>query len=394
MALSATVPWLRDHVSLRGLPPHRRAASTHRHILRTWIAAATVVAMSGFAFFGIDALRVILVTIAFTFGMDLLFVLSLRRAASGRLSRTFLIGLLAGLTLPATVDWYVAAVCGTISSAVGNVIFGGWLHPALIGRVFVQFLFWRDLSLSGALALSPVLAPAHLFVGDLSQAVPVERYGGWVTASPAPPADAILMKPPMVSLREFAQGEIPAEEGARFELLLRDELPPWPDTLFGAVPGGIGETSALTLIIVGFFLVYRGYLKWQLPIAVLASAFVAASVLPVELGGDYTWFPVFAGEHGRPVGLAYVLYHMTCGQLMIGAFLLAGDVISSPMRAHGQVIYGIGVGVLIIFMRLYGVLECECYWSILIMNLLVGAIDRVTRRRILGTAASDGLSPA
>ena len=170
---------------------------------------------------------------------------------------------------------------------------------------------------------------------------------------------------------------------------MRDELPPWPDTLFGAVPGGIGETSSLALIVVGFFLIYRGYLKWQLPVAVLASAFVAASILPVETGGDFVWFPVFAAEQGRAVGLAYVLYHMTSGQLMIGAFLLAGDVVSSPMRAQGHVIYGIGVGVLIIFMRMYGVLECECYWAILIMNTMVGTIDRFTSRRILGTEAVD-----
>jgi len=389
VALTASMKWLRPDASLRGLPPHRRAASTHRHILRSWIGAALVVGFSGFALFGYDALRVVLVTVAFTFGMDLLFVLSLKRASAGRLSRTLLVGLLAGLTLPATVHWYVAAVCGTIAAAVGNVIFGGWLHPALIGRVFVQFLFWRELSLTGSLALAPVLAPAHMFVGDLSQATRVEHYGGWVTADPAPPANAILLKPPMVALREFAQGDIPADGELRFEPLLRDELPPWPDTLFGAVPGGIGETSSLALIVVGFFLIYRGYLKWQLPVAVLAAAFVAASSLPVVRGGDFSWFPVFATENGRAVGLAYVLYHMTSGQLMIGAFLLGGDVVSSPMRAQGHVIYGIGIGVLVIFMRLYGVLECECYWAILIMNVMVGAIDRFTSRRILGTAPLD-----
>jgi len=127
---------------------------------------------------------------------------------------------------------------------------------------------------------------------------------------------------------------------------------------------------------------------------VLVSAFVAASILPIESGGNYVWFPVFAVEGGRAVGLAYVLYHLTAGQLMLGAFLLAGDVVSSPMRAHGQVVYGIGIGVLTIFMRLYGVLECECYWAILIMNVFVGTIDRFTSRRVLGTAPVDEAVPA
>lgn len=392
--MTADVPWLVSDSALRGEAPHRRGISTHRHILRTWIAGAMVVGLVGMGFFGIDALRVILVTLVFTFGVDLMFVLSLRRASSGRLSRTFLIGVLAGLTLPANVEWHIAAICGTVSAVIGNVIFGGWLHPALIGRVFVQFLFWQKLSFAGAsLALGPVLSAAHLFVGNLDNAIPVEHYGGWLVTTPPPPAEALELTPPLWSLRQFAQGSIPVDGDLRFEPLLRDHLPPWIDTLIGAVPGGIGETSTLAIIIVGFFLIYRGYLKWQLPIAVLASAFVAASILPVESGGDYIWFPVFAMEGGRAVGLAYVLYHLTAGQLMLGAFLLAGDVVSSPMRAHGQVIYGIGIGVLTIFMRLYGVLECECYWAILIMNVLVGTIDRFTSRRILGTAPADDAAP-
>lgn len=388
--MTPDVPWLASESALRGDAPHRRGVSTHRHILRTWIAAASVVGLAGCALFGVDALRVILVSLVFTFGVDLMFVLSLRRASSGRLSRTFLIGILAGLTLPADVDWHVAATCGTVSAVVGNVIFGGWLHPALIGRVFVQFLFWQKLSFAGAsIALGPVLTAANLFVGDLDQSVRVEHYEGWLETTVPAPADAFELTPPLWSLRQFAQGQVPVDGSFRFEPLLRDEMPPWIDTLIGAVPGGIGETSTLSIVIVGFFLIYRGYLKWQLPVAVLCAAFVAASILPVESGGDYVWFPVFAAEGGRAVGLAYVLYHLTAGQLMLGAFLLAGDVVSSPMRAHGHVVFGIGIGVLTIFMRLYGVLECECYWAILIMNVFVGTIDRFTSRRVLGTAPSE-----
>jgi len=393
--LTTEASWLLSPAALRGEAPHRRGVSTHRHILRTWIAAAGVVGLVGCALFGIDALRVIIVTLLFTFGVDLMFVVTMRRASGGRLSRTFLIGVLAGLTLPADVDWHVAAICGTVAATVGNVIFGGWLHPALVGRVFVQFLFWEKLSLAGAtVAVGPVLSAAHLFMGDLNQAAKVEHYEGWMETTPPSSKDALLLTPPLWSLRRFAQGHIPADGDLQFEPLLRDALPPWIDALIGAVPGGIGETSTLSIIIVGFFLIYRGYLRWQLPVAVLVSAFVAASILPIESGGNYVWFPVFAVEGGRAVGLAYVLYHLTAGQLMLGAFLLAGDVVSSPMRAHGQVVYGIGIGVLTIFMRLYGVLECECYWAILIMNVFVGTIDRFTSRRVLGTAPVDEAVPA
>ena len=164
--------------------------------------------------------------------------------------------------------------------------------------------------------------------------------------------------------------------------------PPWRDTVLGAVPGGIGETSTLVLIIVGLYLIFKGYLRWQLPAVILVSAAIAASILPVEIHGDYRWFPVLEVEQNRAVGLAYVLYHLTAGQLMIGAFLLAGDVTASPMRIHGQLVFAVGIGVLTVFMRLYGVLSGECYWSILIMNALVGTIDRWMKRPVLGLAGA------
>jgi electron transport complex protein RnfD len=113
---------------------------------------------------------------------------------------------------------------------------------------------------------------------------------------------------------------------------------------------------------------------------------LAAAVLPVELDGTYRWFPGLEVEQGRAVGLAYVLYHLTAGQLMLGAFLLSGDTVASPMRVHGQIVFGIGIGVLTLFMRLYGALEGECYWSILILCALAGTIDRRMKRRVLGMA--------
>jgi Na+-translocating ferredoxin:NAD+ oxidoreductase RnfD subunit len=273
-----------------------------------------------------------------------------------------------------------------IAISVGRWVFDSMIHPALTGRVMVQFLFSNALSLSsgGALATSSVLAPAHLIFGNLNNAGTVERYTGWLDSPLPDGAEAFRMRRPVQVLRQFAQSGQSAEGDLRYEPLVRDHLPPWIDTLFGVVPGGIGESSTVALVIVGLYLIYRGFLRWQLPATVLAGAFLAAAVLPVELDGNYDWFPAFAVENGRSVGLAYVFYHLTSGQLMLGAFLLAGDVKSSPMRVQGQMLFGAGIGVLTIFMRLYGNLEGECYWSIIIMNVLVGAIDRRMRRQVLG----------
>jgi Na+-transporting NADH:ubiquinone oxidoreductase subunit NqrB len=258
----------------------------------------------------------------------------------------------------------------------------------LIGRVIVQFFFVSHLSLSGTLAVSPVLARGHLLFGDITRSGSVATFLGWGDTIAPSGRSAHLLERPVQSLRRFAQDGVASDGDLNYTPLLRDVLPPWSDTLWGAVPGGIGETSTLVLIVVGLYLISRGYLRWQLPVVMLASAAVAASILPVELHDDYRWFPVLKTEQNHAVGLAYVLYHLTAGQLMLGAFLLAGDVTASPMRIQGQLVFAVGIGVLTIFMRLYGVLSGECYWSILIMNALVGTIDRWMRRPVLGLADS------
>ncbi len=377
--------WIASEHGLTGVAPHRTGGNTHSHIIMSWLLGALLVGACGVVLFGAAALRVLAVSTISAVCADLTLVFLTRRPGTGRLPRAALIGLLLGLTLPATADWPIAMLGAIVAVFVGKGVFGGFLHPALVGRVVVQALF-GSLSLSGTLAVSPVLAPGHLLVGSLDNAVRLPGVQSWHDIGEYTASDAISSHRPVQLLREFAHGGIPPDGGLHYEPLLRDVLPPWREVLFGVVPGGIGETCGLALIVAGLFLIYRGYMRWQLPVTILISAALAAAVLPVELAGSYHWFPALEVEQGRAVGLAYVLHHLAAGQLMLGAFLLAGDAVASPMRVHGQIAFGVGIGVLTIFMRLYGELEGECYWSILILNALVGTIDRRMKRRVLGMA--------
>ena len=378
--------WIVSEGSLTRVAPHRLGRRTNRDIIRAWFFAAGLVGACGVVWFGPAALKVLLLSVVFAVAAEIAIGLATRRPAGDGLSKAALIGLLFGLTLPATVPGYVVVFGSLVSIVVGRMVFGGFLHPALVGRVVVQFFFVSHLSLSGSLAVSPVLARGHLLFGDITRSGGVVNFQGWVDTRAPSGRSAHQLERPVQSLRRFAQDRVATDGDLSYTPLLRDVLPPWRDTVLGRVPGGIGETSTLALIIVGLYLVYRGYLRWQLPTVMLASAAIAASILPVELHGDYRWFPVLEVEQNRAVGLAYVLYHLTAGQLMLGAFLLAGDVTASPMRIQGQLVFAVGIGVLTIFMRLYGVLSGECYWSILIMNALVGTIDRWMRRPVLGLA--------
>lgn len=378
--------WIVSEGSLTRVAPHRLGRQTNRDFIRAWLFAAGLVGACGVVWFGPAAVKVLLLSVVSAVVAEVIIGLATRRPAGDGLFKAALIGLLFGLTLPATVPSYVVVFGSLVSILVGRMVFGGFLHPALVGRVVVQFLFAGHLSLSGSLAVSPVLARGHLLFGDITRSGGVVNFQGWDDTRAPSGRSAHLLERPVQSLRRFAQDRVATDGDLSYTPLLRDVLPPWKDTVLGAVPGGIGETSTLVLIIVGLYLIYRGYLRWQLPTVMLASAAIAASILPVELHGDYRWFPVLEVEQHRAVGLAYVLYHLTAGQLMLGAFLLAGDVTASPMRIQGQLVFAVGIGVLTIFMRLYGVLSGECYWSILIMNALVGTIDRGMKRPVLGLA--------
>ncbi len=380
--------------------PHLAAGSTHGRIVKSWIIASALAAFCGTALYGPAALRVLAIAATAAVITESLYRLTSGNRYTGGPAHACLMGILLGLTLPATIPWHVPMVGSIVAICVKCVLGGAsqclW-HPALIGRVVLQFVYLPFLSLApGAPTVyGPVLARHCMFVGNLDRAVPIQPadYHGWRIANEsAANTDAFVVERPVTQIRAFTDGAYELDPDSAISTLVRDILPPWEDTVLGTVPGGIGETSAVGLIVGCLFLVYRGHLRWQLPIAVLASAAVAAAVFPIQAHGPeagYRWVPALAYEGERVVGLglSYVLFHLTTGQLLIGACLLAGDMNCTPMRARGQIVFGVGVGVLTIFLRLYGPLDGACYWSILAMNTLSRTIDRRMKRPLPPSAS-------
>lgn len=373
--------------------PHIHSQHSDRQIVAAWTLAAGLLACCGVVLFGFDALRVIALAVASASASEgLLSLVTLERSGIGA-RYAALTGLLVGLTLPATAPWYVPCVASFAAVVPAMWMFGGLGHclwqPAVVGRVLAQFLF------AGVLAATagPVLTPGRLLVGSVSDSSGIEavvpgQYRGWSETTRGPQTEAFAVERPVWTLRRMAVGELPVGTDAPLTTMLRDYLPPWEDTVVGTVPGGIGETCTIALIVVGLYLVYRGYLRWQIPIFGIAAAGIAAAVLPIRLPtisghAQPVWLPGLIVERGWPVGALYVLYCLTSGGLMLGLFLLAGDVLSRPLTARGQAIFATGIGGLTIAMQLFGPVETAAYWAILIMNTFVPLIDRMTRRRPL-----------
>ena len=142
-----------------------------------------------------------------------------------------------------------------------------------------------------------------------------------------------------------------------------DKLPPLMDMALGNIGGCIGETSAAAILLGGVYLTAKGIISWRIPVVYIAVVMAATALA------------------GRPAGPAAELL---TGGLMLGAFFMATDYATSPMTAPGQVIFAAGCGVITSLIRAFGVYPEGVSYSILIMNLTVPLIDRLTPPRVLG----------
>ena len=133
------------------------------------------------------------------------------------------------------------------------------------------------------------------------------------------------------------------------------------DMFLGNCPGSIGELSALALIAGGIYLICRKVISARIPVAYLGT--VAVLTL------------VFSKTDNA---VAWMLYSLFSGGVMLGAIFMATDYVTSPVTAKGQIIFGIGCGILTVIFRYFGLFPEGVTYAILLMNLLVWTIDRIT----------------
>ena len=139
------------------------------------------------------------------------------------------------------------------------------------------------------------------------------------------------------------------------------------DMFLGNCPGSIGEISALALLAGGAYLVYRKVISARIPLAYLGSVAVLTLVF-----------------HKTDAPIDWMLYSLFSGGLMLGAIFMATDYATSPVTANGQIIYGIGCGILTVVFRYFGLFPEGVTYAILLMNALVWIIDRHTAPRRFG----------
>ncbi|MCH8964125.1 MAG: RnfABCDGE type electron transport complex subunit D [Planctomycetes bacterium] len=372
-------------------PPYWHSSEVLRHVSGVTLVALLPVIAAGVLLFGLRTFLYIGVATACAAAAELFVCKLLNRRTQIRNGHTVVLATILALAVPPTCGILIVA-CGAVLLVVAKQVVGGlghylW-HPVLVARAVLCFMFpvimvpdhW------------PVLNQDHLATGDIASAAPRRGNNTWFDLEAQAENEAWTAARPARILADLYNVP-PAEARPASESVLRlvrDKLPPALDCLLGTTGGGIGETSVIAILLGGVFLVYRSYVHWTLPVFAILGLVAAAAILPIPGGASgeaLAWWPIrlISGNPSLPVGFMLVAYHLIVGEFMFAIFFVASDMTASPFRTRGHAYYGFGIGVLTVALRMVGFATGSTYWAILIINTLIPAIDRLTRRRVYGT---------
>lgn len=301
--------------------PHIRSGETTQRIMLDVIIALMPALFAGVFYFGFKALTLTVTAVVFAVVTEAVMQKILGKPVTIKDLSAVVTGILIAFNVPATLPLWIVAVGSIFAIAVAKQCFGG------LGFNFIN----------------PALAARAMLLASW----PV-RMTSWVT----PGADAVSTATPLA----LVKGGVEAAGQA---------LPSVWNLFVGNVGGCIGETSAIALLIGFAYLLYRGVISYRIPAAYVGTV----AVLAFLFGG------FDAGA---------MIYHIFAGGLFLGAIFMATDYSTSPMTVRGQIIFGVGCGILTAVIRFFGGYPEGVSYSILLMNLATPLIDRYTMPKKFG----------
>ena len=302
--------------------PHIRTRYGTGHIMGEVLVA--LLPALGFAIynFGIRALATTLVSVAGCCFFEWLYRALMNKNNTLQDMSAVVTGVLIAFVCPVTVPYWVLLVGDFFAIVIVKQLFGGvgknFLNPALAARAFM---------LSWAGEMTTWVGPRV--------SIPLQGV-----------VDAVTYPTPMALLHEN-----------NLEGLM--QMYDLPDMLVGFIGGSIGEVSALLLVLGGVYMIFRKVITWYIPLSYIGTVAVVTFLFP--MGND---------------PLTWMLYQVLGGGLLLGAFFMATDYVTSPVSHRGQVIFGIGCGLITVFIRYFGAYNEGVCYAILVMNLMVWMIDK------------------
>jgi Na+-translocating ferredoxin:NAD+ oxidoreductase subunit D len=343
--------------------PHIHRGTTTAVIMWSVVAALLPAAAWGVFSFGLPALRTLAVAVVASLATELVIGALLgRRAATLGDGSAFVTGLLVGLTMPPSVPPFVPAVAAVFATGVAKWAFGGlganWVNPALAGYL-VAFLSWRDLMTRWT--------PPRLW--SLPDGITAATPLGLLHGGGASRAAASSLVPAGVPGYAVSSLDHAVTAAANKVLGGAGSFPDGlVDLLVGNRPGAIGEVSVVLLLIGAAFLMARRIIAWQVPAAFIGTV----AFLAWALGGRSAGLGYFHGN---------VALHLLGGSLLLGAFFMATDPVTSPLTRRTRIVYGIGCGCLTYLIRSLGTYPEGVAFAIVLMNMTVPLMARLTERR-------------
>ena len=300
--------------------PHVRSKDTTERIMLYVIIALLPTTLFGIYNFGYRALILILVTIASCVASEWIFNKIVHKKQTINDLSAVVTGLLLALNLPATLPWWEAVLGGVFAIVVVKCMFGGlgqnFMNPALGARCFLLIAFAANMT-----------------------NFTIDSYTG------ATPLAAMRNGDPVNTM----------------------------DMLIGRIPGTIGETSVIAIVIGAIFLILMGVIDLRIPGTYIVTFVIFVGIFGHIANPDVGFFDP-----------QYITAHLCGGGLMLGAWFMATDYVTSPITPKGQFVYGIILGVLTGLFRLFGGSAEGVSYAIIISNLLVPLIERVTLPKPFG----------
>ncbi len=308
--------------------PHVHSGESVKRIMWDVNIALIPLLLTAILFFGFDALFVCLVSVASCLLFQWLiekFLLKTKTTITD--GSAIVTGLLLAFNLPSNLPLWIVVIGALVAIGIGKMSFGGLgknpFNPALVGRVFLLISF---------------------------------------------PVQMTTWPRPLGICNIFANGAVDATTGATPLAAFKEavkaggsiDLPSLMDAFLGHMGGSLGEISALAIIIGGIYLLCRKVISWHIPVSFIGTAFVFGAIL---------WLC-------NPNMYMDPVHVILSGGIMLGAVFMATDMVTSPMSKWGQVVFGIGCGLLTIIIRNWGSYPEGVSFAILLMNACVPLINK------------------
>lgn len=237
-----------------------------------------------------------------------------------------LTGVLLAFNLPSNLPVWIIIIGALAAIGIGKMSFGGLgnniFNPALVGRVFLLISF-----------------PAQMTTWPVPSVIPL--------------------------------GYPDVETGATVLSALKEgsaDLPSYSDMLMGYMGGSLGEVSAVALVLGFVFMLWRRIITWHIPVSILLTVAVFSGIMHAVDPARYAAAPI----------------HLLSGGLLLGAIFMATDYVTSPMTRCGMLVYGVGIGLLTVIIRLFGSYPEGLSFAILIMNALTPLINSYIKPKHFG----------